>query len=209
MDILTQFWLDARQTETKNKHKVSKANKPCLVSTWLDTETTVLPALLGGAALVPSALHKPHCLRKGKNVASKEHIFQQAEQTWLWRQGGSVYTSNKGDVHTWGFCGTWAVAQSTKSWSWESLWRPFTTLGNFKEYHHNSKTPSKCHFTLFFCLPIVLAVPSGRLQPSHRLGEGVGWSRCAHLDHLLLTHQASASLWLWIPQDISGGWPPL
>lgn len=75
MDILTQFWLDARQTETKNKHKVSKANKPCLVSTWLNTETTVLPALLEGAALVPSALQKPHCLRKVKNVASKEHIF--------------------------------------------------------------------------------------------------------------------------------------
>lgn len=130
--------------------------------------------------------------------------FQQAEQTWLWRQGRSVYMGNKADVHTWGFCGTWVVAQSTKSWSWESLWRPFAMLGNFKEYHHNSENPPKCRFTLFFCLSIVLAVPWERLQPSHCLGEGVGCSRCAHLDHLLLTHQAPASLWLWFPQDISG-----
>ena len=67
--------------------------------------------------------------------------FLQAEQTWLWRQGGSLCTGNKGDVRTWGFCGTWAAVQSTKSWTWETLWRPFATLGNFKDYHHNLENP--------------------------------------------------------------------
>lgn len=172
MDILTQFWLDARQTETKNKHKVSKANKLCLVSIWLNTETTVLPVLLEGAALVPSALQKSHWLRKGKNVASKEHIFNKLSKHGFDVREGVCTRVNKGDVHTWGFCGTWAAAQSTKSWSWESLWRPFTTLGNFKEYHHNSKTPSN---VILPCSASPLCWPSPVTGCSPVVARGRGW----------------------------------
>lgn len=112
--------------------------------------------------------------QKTEECGQQRTHFQQAEQTWLWRQGGSVYTSNKGDVHTWGFCGTWAAAQSTKSWSWESLWRPFITLGNFKEYHHNSKTPPNVILPCSSASPLCWLSPVTDCSPVIALGRGWG-----------------------------------
>lgn len=103
--------------------------------------------------------------------------------------GREYITGNKGDVHTWGFCGTWAAAQSTKSRSWESLWRPFTTPGNFKEYHHNSKSPPMS-FYLVLLPPHCAGCPQWQTAAGPSPGGGVGRNRHTHLDHLLLTHES-------------------
>ena len=139
---------------------------------WLDTETSVLlvPSM-EGAASVPSALQKPHWLRKRKNVASKKHIFNKLSKHGIDVREG-VYTWVTKETCTHGdFCGTWAAAQSTKSWSWESLWRPFTTLGNFKEYHHNSKNPPNV------ILPCSSASPLCWLSPVTECSPAIAWGR--------------------------------
>ena len=110
---------------------------------------------------------------------------------------------------TWGFCGTWAAVQSTKSWSWETLWRPFTTLGNFKDCHHNSENPPNVISPCSSACPRCAGCPR-RQRAAQPAGSGEGRAAAGvRVDHLLLGHRVPAFLWFWLPHNRRGGWPPL
>ena len=192
----------------KQKQKINtrflRQTSSCLVSIWLDTEKTVLPVLLEGTASVPSALQKPHWLRKGKNVTSKEHIFNKlSKHGFDVREGLCTRVTKETCTH-----GDFVVPGKLPRVLNSGLENPFEDTLQRLGISKNItiiQNPLQMSFYLVLLPPHCAGCPQWQIAASHRLAEGVGCSRCAHLDHLLLTHQAPAPLWLWLPKDISEG----
>lgn len=151
-----------------------------------------------------SSLCKASLTQRREECGQRRTDFLQAEQTWLWRQGGSLCTGNKGDVRTHGICGTWAAVRgSTKSLE---LRNPLKTLpgswGISKTIIITQKTLQMSFHLVLLPIPSLCwlsSVTESAAQPWTRSREGAGCCRCACMDHLLLTRGSTAFLWFWLP----------
>lgn len=174
---------------------------------WLDPETTGLPVpSTKGAASVPSARQKPHWLRKRKNVASKEHICNKLSKHGFDVREG-VYTWVTKETCTHGdFVVPGRLPRALNPGVENPFEDPSQRLGISKNIIITQQPPPKCHFTLFFCPPPRCAGCPQWQSAAWPLPEGGGGLQQMFTSGSpAATHRAPASLWLWLPQDISGG----